>query len=159
MPGWGGGGKGCSWLQPLSWEVTLVAGWGFLLESAERLQDLAGGQGLSSALSCLLSWAIGGEMVVLLLVDFCCGENLLPLWSFVLHCFSLLWVSLCSQELPLNWDLFYTLSHWEGPSPSAQVLQGKPSTLMCSLSLEGAFPGCLQEPSSCCHPQNITWER
>lgn len=41
--------------------------------------------------------------------------------------------------------LFNTEPHWEGPSPSTWVPQGKPGTPTPSPSPKGASPGCLQQ--------------
>lgn len=114
--------KGCSWLQS----------GGLSLGKCRDIMRQRWGSGAGLGALCLsLSLSVSGirgEMVVALVLGCCCEENSLPLQSFGLHCFSLPRLGLCSQERPLNWDLFHTGSHWEGPSPSAWVPQGKPST-------------------------------
>lgn len=65
--------------------------------------------------------------------------------TFVLHCFSLSWVSLCSQEQLLNWHLFNTRPHWEGDPDPRPPSGGSNSKLLAPAACCGYLqkPGCL----------------
>lgn len=128
--------------------MQLAAVWGAFSGEVQRYHETEmgirgwGWGSLSlSVFLCLSVSGIRGEMVMALVLGCCCGENSLPLQSFDLHCFSLRWLGLCSQERLLNWDLFHTGSRWEGPSPSAWVPREKPSTL--NSSSQGDHPPLL----------------
>lgn len=141
-PRWGGRDKGCSWLQSLSWGVSLVAGGDFLLRSAE-IPRLSWGPG--PGLSCSLDLGIRGHGC-----GFGAGLLLPKGFTTVKFCPLLLLLTLGETLLV---RAAVELGPFQQPTSLEETLikclSASGETQDPSPPLEGAHPCCLWEPG--CH--------